>query len=325
MSDPLASSPALPTGVAGAVSQPPVAQPAAPGRHPTGLAVVAAVLAVAAFIGMDALAKLLSARYDAWQLTFLRFASGCLFAVPLWLWFRSPLPGRRDWPLHLLRCALLLVALVSWFHALSLLPLVQAVAVGYTAPLFISLLAMLVLRERPSRWIWLALALGAAGVGVSLWPELQASTSTAAAGQRIEGLASAGLSALSYSGVVVLARHQAQRDALWSILLVQNLLPALVLLLPMTGMAGVTQGWWVPLAPADAGPVLLMGALATLGLTGVTWAYARLEASRAAPLEYAGFLAAAALGYALFDEVPTASMLVSAALIVGGCLLLLRR
>lgn len=331
MSDPLATRPALPAA-SGSPPSPssgasPVGQAAghSPLQRRAGLAVLAAVLAVAAFIGMDALAKLLSARYDAWQLTFFRFASGCLFAVPLWLWFRSPLPARRDWPLHLLRCALLLVALVSWFHALSLLPLVQAVAVGYTAPLFISLLAMLVLRERPSRWIWLALALGAAGVGVSLWPELQASASAVSPSRRVEGLASAGLSALSYSGVVVLARHQAQRDALWSILLVQNLLPALVLLLPMIGMAGVARGGWVPLAPADTGPVLLMGALATLGLMGVTWAYARLEASRAAPLEYSGFVAAAALGYGLFGEVPTASMLVSAALIVGGCLLLLRR
>jgi S-adenosylmethionine uptake transporter len=227
------------------------------------------------------------------------------------------LPRRGAWPLHLLRSALLLLALVTWFHSLSLLPLVQSVAVGYTAPIFISLLAMLLLRERPSRWIWAALALGLAGVGVSLWPELSATHAPGSAA-RIEGLAAAALSALSYSGVVVLARHQAQRDALWTILLVQNLLPTLALALPMASR-------WQPVAAADWGPVLLMGLLATAGLLAVTWAFTHIEATRAAPVEYTGFVWAALLGFVLFGEVPSAWTLASAALIVGGCLLLLRR
>ncbi|MBK7062705.1 MAG: DMT family transporter [Rubrivivax sp.] len=68
-----------------------------------------------------------------------------------------------------------------------------------------------------------------------------------------------------------------------------------------------------------------MGALATLGLLAITWAFTHIEASRAAPLEYTGFVWAALLGYLLFGEVPSAWSLGSAALIVGGCLLLLRR
>jgi drug/metabolite transporter (DMT)-like permease len=281
------------------------------------LPLLAAAAAAACFIGMDVTVKLMSARFDALQLTFLRFAAGSLFALPLWLWFRPPLPSRARWPLHALRSALLLLALVSYFHALTLLPLVQAVAVGYTAPILVSLLAMVVLRERPSRWIWLALALGAAGVGVALWPEISRSN-LPDSGRRIEGLLSVAFSALAYSGVVILTRHQAQRDALWSILLVQNLLPAAVLAVPMA--------WrWQPLQAGDGGTVLLMGLLATLGLMGVTWAFTRLEASRAAPIEYTGFVWAGVLGWLLFGELPTAWTLGSAALILFGCLLLLRR
>ncbi len=285
------------------------------------LPVAAAALAAACFIGMDASVKLLSARYDTWQLTFWRFAGGSLFALPLWLWFRSPLPRGGSWPLHLLRSALLLLALLTWFHALSLLPLVQAVAVGYMAPLIVSLLAMLLLRERPSRWLWLALALGAVGALVGLWPEL-ASRGGAGADRaqtlRLEGMLWAGLSALSYSGVVILARHQAQRDALWTILLVQNLVPAALLALPIAAR-------WQPLHGGDVGAVLLIGALATGGLLSVTWAFTHMEASRAAPVEYTGLVWAALLGYGLFGDLPSGWTLASAALIVGGCLLLLRR
>lgn len=281
------------------------------------LALAAAALAAALFIGMDAAVKTLSLRFDALQLTFLRFASGSLFVVPLWLCFRSRLPLRASWPLHALRSVLLLLALMSWFHALSVLPLVQAVAVGYTAPIFVALLAMMLLRERPAGGIWLALGLGALGVGVALWPELDGRAGPDQS-VRVVGLLSAALSAVLYAGVVVLARHQAQRDALWTILLVQSLLPTLLLAAPVA--------WrWQPMVLSDVAPVLLVGLLATGGLLCITWAFTHIEASRAAPLEYTGLVWAAALGYLLFGEVPTAWSLGSAALIVGACLLLIRR
>jgi len=289
----------------------------APPARPAAAPLAAAALAAALFIGMDATVKTLADRYDALQLSFLRFASGCAFALPLWWWFRSPLPRRHSWRLHGLRSVLLLGTLLCWFHSLTLLPLVQAVALGYTAPIFISLLAMLVLRERPSRWIWAALAMGGIGGGVALWPELQASAAPGSA-ERIEGLLAALASAVLYAGVIVLARHQAQRDAPWTILLVQNVLPALLLAVPAAAS-------WRPMAAGDLAPVMLVGLLATAGLLAITWAFSHIEASRAAPMEYSGFVWAALLGYALFGEVPSGWSMASAALIVAGCLLLLRR
>ena len=281
------------------------------------LALAAAALAAACFIGMDGTAKLLGERYSTTQVTFLRFASGALFAVPLWLWQRTPMPAQPQWRWHALRSGLLLMALLTWFYALQQLPLVQAVGVGYTAPLFIALLAMWVLRERPSRWIWAALAMGALGVGVALWPELSATDAPGSEG-RLWGMAAAGVSAVTYAGVVVVARHQAQHDALWTILLVQNLLPVLVLAVPMLWL-------WQPLPASDIPILLLMGALATGGMLCITWAFSHIEASRAAPVEYTGLVWAALLGFVVFGEVPTVWSLSSAALITLGCLLLIRR
>jgi drug/metabolite transporter (DMT)-like permease len=283
----------------------------------TALALAAAALAAACFIGMDGTAKLLGERYGTTQVTFLRFAMGALYAVPLWLWKRTPMPARPQWRWHALRSGLLLVALLTWFDALQQLPLVQAVGVGYTAPLFIALLAMWVLRERPSRWIWAALAMGALGVGVALWPELS-STHLPGSEARLWGMAAAGLSAITYAGVVVVARHQAQHDALWTILLVQNVLPVLVLAGPMVWL-------WQPMAATDIPILLLMGALATGGLLCITWAFSHIEASRAAPVEYTGLVWAALLGFVVFGEVPTVWSLSSAVLITLGCLLLIRR
>jgi S-adenosylmethionine uptake transporter len=71
--------------------------------------------------------------------------------------------------------------------------------------------------------------------------------------------------------------------------------------------------------------LLLMGGFATIGLVAITWAYSHVEASRAAPLEYTGLVWAALLGWVAFGEMPTGWSIGSAALIVLGCLLLLRR
>jgi S-adenosylmethionine uptake transporter len=273
----------------------------------------AAAVAAAAFIAMDATVKSLTPRYGAMQLTFFRFASGAAFAAIVWGLWRTPMPDARQWRMHLLRSGLLMVTLGLYFHALSLLDLAQAVAMGYTAPIFISLLAVLLLHERPSRWIWAALLLGLAGAGIALWPELRRSGSP-----RLAGLAYAGLSAMTFGFVMVLTRRQAQRDTLPTFLLLQNLLPMAMLALP----ASLS---WQPVPDEDLPALAALGVLASIGLACITWALRHMEASRLAPVEYSGFLWAALVGYIAFGEVPTPYTLASAVAIAGGCLLLLRR
>ena len=288
-------------------------------RHETGhaVALLCATLAAACFVSMDSVIKLLALRYDTVQLSFFRFAGGCVFALPLWLWRRSPLPTRAAWRLHLLRSLFLLASLLGYFHALTQLPLALAVTISYLAPIFVAVLSVPVLGERPSASIWLALAAGLAGVSISVWPELTGGL-VALSLPRLLGMASAAGAALAFAGVLLLARRQASRDSIWTILLIQSVLPMLLLVAP--------AAWhWRPVPASDTGLILLVGGLGTLGLLGITHAFTTLEASRVAPLDYTGFVWATLLGYWLFGELPTLSTATSALLIIGGCLLLLRR
>ena len=281
------------------------------------LPLLVGALAAASFIGMDSVIKLLAVRFDALQLGFFRFAGGSVFAIALWLWKRSPLPTRDAWKLHLLRSALLLCSLLSYFFALTQLPLVQAVTISYLAPIFVAVLSIPVLNERPKGSIWLALAAGLGGVLISVLPELRASLAGVGS-THLLGMAGAAGAAVSFAGVMLLARRQSRSDSIWTILLVQSVLPLLLLTAPAV--------WrWQPILGSDIALILLAGGLGTLGLLCLTHAFTRLEASRVAPLEYTGLVWATALGYLLFGEVPTLTTLASAALIVGGCLLLLRR
>lgn len=282
------------------------------------LPLLAAACAAAAFISMDSVIKLMAMRFDALQLGFFRFAGGSVFAVALWLWKRSPLPsGRAEWRLHLLRSALLLCSLLGYFFALTRLPLALALTVSYLSPIFVAVLAIPVLGERPAPSIWLALTAGLAGVSISVLSEFSGGLAQVDAG-RLLGMAAAAAAALSFAGVMLLARRQSQTDSIWTILLIQSVLPLLLL-------AGPAAWRWQTIEPGDIGLCLLAGGLGTLGLLGLTFAFTRLEASRVAPLEYTGFVWATLLGFALFGEVPTLTTAASAALIVGGCLLLVRR
>jgi drug/metabolite transporter (DMT)-like permease len=278
---------------------------------------LSAALAAASFVCMDSVIKLMALRYDALQLSFFRFAGGSVFALALWAWKRSPLPARPAWPLHLVRSVFLLFSLVGYFHALTQLPLALTVTISYLAPIFVAVLAVPMLKERPSGSIWLALAAGIVGVSISVWPELAAGLDGIGA-KRLLGMASAAAAALSFAAVMLLARRQAHSDSVWTILLVQSVLPLLLLAAP--------AAWaWKPVSAGDPLLILLAGGLGTLGLLCLTYAFTRLEASRVAPLEYSSFVWAALLGYLLFGEVPTLTTAASAALIIGGCLMLLRR
>ena len=291
--------------------------PSTVSRNNHVLPLLAGALAAASFVSMDGVIKLMALRYDALQLSFFRFAGGSIFALLLWAWKRSALPERAAWRLHVVRSLFLLVSLVGYFHALTQLPLALAVTISYLSPIFVSVLAIPVLKERPSPSIWAALTLGLAGVSISLWPELQAGLegkSTA----RLLGMLSAAVAAVAFAFVMLFARKQSRSDSVWTILLVQSLLPLVLLAVP--------AAWsWKPLLPSDLLLILLAGGLGTLGLWCLTFAFTRLEASRVAPLEYSSFVWAAGLGYLLFGEVPTLTTALSATLIVGGCLLLLRR
>ena len=289
-----------------------------PTRLPThAIPLLVVALAAASFVSMDSVIKLLAARYDTLQLSFFRFAGGCAFAVPLWLWRRTPLPSRAAWRLHALRSVLLLCSLVGYFHALTQLPLALAVTISYLAPIFVAMLSVPVLDEKPSGAIWLALAAGLVGVSISVWPELARGLG-GISGARLIGMASAAAAALSFAGVLLMARRMAQRDSIWTILLIQSVLPLVLLAAP----AALT---WRPVPSGDIALVVVAGGLGTLGLLGITWAFTHLEASRLAPMEYTSFVWAGVLGYWLFGEVPTLTTAASAALIIGGCLMLLRR
>jgi drug/metabolite transporter (DMT)-like permease len=203
------------------------------------------------------------------------------------------------------------------FTALGYLPLPEATALGYAAPLLTVVFAAMFLGEEVRVFRLTAVAFGLVGVVIVLWPNLTVGVEDAA-----PTLAVGAMAALLGAVFAALAQVFVRK------LIHTEKTPAIVFYFSLTAsvlsLATIPFGWVVP-RPSEA--VLLVGAglLGGIGQILLTESYRHAETGVIAPFEYVSMLLALVLGYLIFDEAPTRSMLVGAALIVAAGLFIIWR
>jgi S-adenosylmethionine uptake transporter len=126
--------------------------------------VLLAVAAEGLLTLMDAIIKQLSPRYPTLQIAFLRFAFGMVGAVTYALWTRPGRPTRDATLYNGLRAGLVVLTATSFFFALSLLPLADAIALSFISPVLTALMGTLILGERLDWRIAVALVAGLLGM-----------------------------------------------------------------------------------------------------------------------------------------------------------------
>jgi S-adenosylmethionine uptake transporter len=269
----------------------------------------ASVLAGIALLSlMDALMKGASLAIGAYSTLLVRSVFGLALAAPLWLAARTGWPAPATVRLHVLRGVVVTAMSFTFFWGLTLLPLAEAIAISFTAPLVALYLAVIMLGERIGKGAVAASALGLVGVVLIAVARVEA-TDAPASGW---GIAAVLLSSLLYALNLVLQRKQAlvARPAE-----VSAFHQAMVLL-----SLGLFAPWFLERpGPAET---MLSAAAAVLSVVGAmifAWSYARAETQALAPLEYSGFLWACLFGWLFFREPVTLPTLAGAALIVVAC------
>ena len=286
-----------------------------PRPHAPWLPMLVCAAGVASFAVMDALMKQLSIMAGAYNALLWRSCIGA--GLSALLFARSPqrrLPPAAVLKLHVRRASLNIVMAWLFFWALIRLPLAEAIALSFIAPIAALYLSALLLHEKIRRSAIIAAALGFAGVLIIL------STKASSPTHRPDvwlGVAALFCSALLFAYNLILQRQQAQLAPPAEITFFQSLL-FLVLLLPLAPWFGIAP------TPAAFAPVAGAAILATASLMCLSWAYARAEAQILIPIEYTGFLWAALMGWLIFAEPVTLATFAGAALIVAGCLIIAR-
>jgi S-adenosylmethionine uptake transporter len=283
-------------------------------QHPL-LAFAAALGAVAVLSVMDAVMKHLVLAIGIVAVSVWRAAANLAISSALYLPRRLPWPSRRTLGIHLIRGIDVTVMAALFFWGIGRVPLAQALALTFIAPLIAMLLAPLILNEKlGARSIVGALA-AFAGVAVIVTGQIQSHLGPTVL---VGSLAIIG-SAICYSANILMMRWQALAARPLEI----NFFQAVIVLalwvaaLPLVGLPAWPRGEiaWVAVASI----------LSTAGGLLFSWAYARGEASYLAVTEYSGFIWAATLGWLVFHEPVSAYTVAGALLIVGGCIVAARR
>ena len=128
------------------------------------------VVSVGLFSTMDAMVKWLG-DYPTMQIVFFR----SLFAfIPLsYLIYRQGISAAlavKNVSGHVYRCIVGLLAMTGFFYAYSLMPLADAIAIGFAAPIFITALSVPLLGERVGLRRWIACLVGFLGVLIMVQP-----------------------------------------------------------------------------------------------------------------------------------------------------------
>lgn len=243
------------------------------------------------------------------QVAFFRNFFSLMFMLP-WL-AKAGLGGlhtSKAW-LYTTRSLTGLAAMLTWFYALSVMPLGEAVALSFTTPLFATIGAALFLGEVVRLRRWSATVVGFIGVLVIIRPDAEAISLPAAI-----VLVSACFSAASALQVKALSRTESPAVMVTYMVLFltpMSLVPALfVWSWPSWGMLV----WLV-----------LMGGIATLGHLALTRAFTLADASAMMPFDYTKLPFAALLGYLAFGETMDLWAWVGAGIIAGSTIYIAQR
>ena len=291
---------------------------------------VCAMAGAASFSINDALIKYLSGDYALHQIVFLRAVVALSLLVPLALVLGRGmrlLRTRRP-AMHALRGMFMVTANTCFFLALAVLPLADAMALFFVAPLLITALSFAVLGERVGPWRWAAVGLGLAGVLVMLRPGTEAFQPTALL---------ALCAAAAYAGLGLITRRNGGTESAATFAVYAQC----VFLLVSLGM-GLTVGHgrfdagtdpslsflfrsWRWIDPADLPILLALGTASAAGAWLISQAYRVAEAGVAAPFEYVALPLAVLWGALLFADLPDGVAVAGMALIAAGGLLLIWR
>ena len=271
------------------------------------------------FIVMASLIKATAAHVPAGEAVFFR----SLCAIPVivvWLTVQGKLRQgfRTANPLgHVWRGMMGTTAMGLGFAALGLLPLPEVTAIGYAAPILTVVFAAMFLGEQVRLFRILSVALGLTGVLIVLSPRLSvlegATTHAEALGAMLV-LGAAVFAALAQVFVRKLVLTEKTEVIVFYFSVTATLLSLITL----------PFGWVWPTSGAAA-LLVLAGVLGGTGQILLTAAYREADASLIAPFDYASMLFALLIGWFVFSEMPTATMLIGAALVVLAGVLIIWR
>jgi drug/metabolite transporter (DMT)-like permease len=269
--------------------------------------------------GMDAFAKLASATIPVGQILAFRFGVQSLLLLPVAMMIGAlAKPAARDMGLHFARAALILLATGAFFSAISVMPIADAIAIFFVEPFLLTLFGAVFLGESIGWRRILACAIGFVGALLVIRPSFSDFGAVALLPL---------VTAVCFALYMIMTRGMARR--LHPVgLQAWTALAASVLILPCLAI-GDGRGFQPldPVLPQGLFWLFLLGVGVTASLSHlmISAALRFAPAATIAPLQYLEIIAATALGYAIFNDLPDAQTFLGIAIIMASGLFVVWR
>ncbi|SLN61392.1 Riboflavin transporter [Pseudoruegeria aquimaris] len=267
------------------------------------------VLAVGMFTIMATAVKATSDHVPPGQAMFFRSAVTLPIVIAMLL-ARGEMHGalHTKHPLgHLMRGLTGSAAMGMGFASLAYLPLPEATAIRFSTPLFVVVLAALMLGERFRLIRLSAVAAGLLGVSIILAPRLTGDLGSQASLGALLTLGSAFCASLSQIQVKMLSGKENTATIVFYFAICSLVL----------SLFTAPFGWVVP-TPGEAAILLFGAAVGSAGQLLLTGAYRHADASLVAPFTYSSMIWSLILGFIVFGDLPTAQMLLGAGIVIAS-------
>ncbi|SMC77787.1 DMT family transporter [Primorskyibacter flagellatus] len=270
-------------------------------RDKPAMTAIVLMLFVAIISATDAvIVRLLAGEIHPFVIGFTRAGFGLLAMLP-WMMKRPHILKTKRYGLHALRAGLKLLSLVALFAALAGAPLASVTAIGFAAPVFVTVGAWFLLAEQPRPLRIFSAALGFVGVVVILKPAM-------VGGATATALWLALLSALLVATIQLILKVMGRTEGAET-LVAWNL----ITMVPLAVLPAIY--FWTTPTLLQWGLLALQGSLGAINQVAVTRAFQLGEASLVAPMDFLRLPLVAALAYMLFGEVAGLATWVGASLI----------
>ena len=266
------------------------------------------LIAVTVWSAMMILVKALSAEYTSFQILFIRTLFGLAILTPiLWRNGFSTLKTRRL-PLHMSRAVFAYFGMLGLFIGLGSIPIAEVVSLSFTQPIFIFLLAAILLGEKLNARRVIAILGGFAGVLILLRPGFTEVVFGAA-------VVLGGAIAYAFSNVCIkklMTTENVTSTTVW----------VNILMCPLAGIPAAFY-WVTPTLP-DLALLAGVGLTGTAGIWFISRAYATAEMSAVVPFDFLRLPIVAAAGWIWFGEITDIWTIAGAAVIFASTYALAR-
>ena len=264
------------------------------------------LMMIAAMLNMSmaAILKGLVNELPVFEVAFFRHFFGTMILLPLLLRPGANPFRTQRFSMHCMRAVLNIVAILAYFTAVSLIPLTQVTALGFTSPLFASLFAVLILGEVMRRSRITGLLLGLAGAVIILRPGFQEIS--------IGAMLALG-SALFWAGAMTCIKSLSRTDPSVAVVFY-----AAFLQLPIAFV--LTLFVWRTPTLAQLGLMVIIAIIGTLAQLSITQAFRQADSSVVLPMDFTKLIWASILGYFLFAELPDIWAWIGGAVVFSGVL-----